>query len=973
METQSWDELQRHFNEALKLAPGARAAYLASVELAPALRSQLEELLGAHESGARLLEPVEPPSAPLPEEIGPFRIVRELGRGGMGIVYEAEQAQPRRTVALKMLRAEAATPSLLRRFEREAQVLARLQHPGIAQVYDAGSQRVGDTVLPYFAMELVRGEPLTHYVERRGASLRERLELLARVADAVQHAHLSGVIHRDLKPSNILVTSDGSPKVLDFGVARVTESDTLHSTQHTVLGQLVGTLAYMSPEQTRGAPDELDTRSDVYSLGVVAFEVLTGRLPHDVTRAAPLEALRRIQEEDATRVSSIDTRLRGEVDTIVAKALEKDRERRYSTAHEFAEDLRRFLRDEPIQARPASRGYQLRKFARRNKALTAAIAALFAVLVVAAGVSMRLAVLRQRALDDSQRALELAEGRRADLERASRELEAALAQATRARDEADGERAVAQAVRDFLAEDVLGRADPTLEMQRGLTVADALERATQRIEGRFDGQPRVELALREVLANSHRGLSWPERARPHAERVVELSAALDGAQSRAAAQAQIELALTRMEQGELHEALADLEALLARLEDEPATPESLRLTTQAMLGFACYQADLHERAVALLEAALERGAGDAEIARGELWRWRTKLGQSLMHLSRYDAAMTEFERVRTEQIAQLGEEHPFVLETMGSIASVHVELSEYAAAEELLRTVVERSARVLGPEHLRTLAAQTVLANALQRQGRIDEARELLENVIERQRQRGPIALATRLESQHALAELLQRAGELSRAEELAQSTLEAQLELLGETHHATFLTMNLLGMIQVAQGRTVEAQALFERLARVSERLFGRQHANTAAAVHNLASTVEANGDLARALTLYTEAGEMHLAIFGPRNASTWSVKSNLGGLYLRMERWDEAASVLGEAVEGLRETLGPAHWLVGITQQKLAGAWASQGRRESLELAREATECLERALGPEHPRTVSARALWRQLADILGGALER
>jgi WD40 repeat protein len=321
-------------------------------------------------------------AASLPERIGPFRIVRRLATGGMGTVYEAEQDSPSRRVALKTLRRELISPTLLRRFHRETEILGLLHHPGIAQVYEAGTTEGPEGPLPYFAMELVAGQPLVAWAEAHGLDERARLELFAQVCDAVHHAHGQGVVHRDLKPDNILVTDDGHPKVLDFGVARATDADIQTTTLVTEVGQVMGTLPYMSPEQVAGDPLAVDARSDVYALGVVLFELLAGRRPHDLGRRSMPEAARVIREEDATRLGSVATRYRGDVETIVGKALDKDPARRYGSAAELATDLRRYLSDQPIVAHPPSSFYLLRKFARRHRGLVGGVAAALVALAV---------------------------------------------------------------------------------------------------------------------------------------------------------------------------------------------------------------------------------------------------------------------------------------------------------------------------------------------------------------------------------------------------------------------------------------------------------------------------------------------------------------------------------------------------------------------------------------------------------------
>jgi WD40 repeat protein len=384
------------FDQAADLPPDQRAAFLdAAFPGEPGLRAEVESLL-AHDAGstagtsflksplARAPEPTAGADAePLPTaprlRVGHYRIVRRIAEGGMGAVYEAEQDSPRRTVALKVVRAGLTSPALLKRFAHEAQILGRLHHPGIAQIHEAGLAEDGQ---PFFAMEFIGGLPLDEYANRHALDVRACVGLLARVCDAVQHAHDQGVIHRDLKPANVLVDDTGQPKVLDFGVARVTDADLLTEAGLTRTGQLLGTPNYMSPEQVAADPAAIDHRADVYALGVILFQLAARRLPYQLENRPLAEAARVVLEQDPPRLGSIDPELRGDVETIVAKALEKDRARRYPSAGDLAADLRRWLAHEPILARPPSALYHLRKFVRRHTGLVGGVVAAAAALVL---------------------------------------------------------------------------------------------------------------------------------------------------------------------------------------------------------------------------------------------------------------------------------------------------------------------------------------------------------------------------------------------------------------------------------------------------------------------------------------------------------------------------------------------------------------------------------------------------------------
>jgi eukaryotic-like serine/threonine-protein kinase len=384
------------FQQAADLDPAQRSAFLDEQCAGDLdLRAAVEELLHFDAKALSAPDFLNSPAADVraglptvrrvPAYIGRYRILRLHGEGGMGSVYEAEQDNPRRTVALKVIRPGLVSPELVKRFNHEAQILARFQHSGIAQVYEAG---IGEDGQPFFAMEFIRGKPLDEYVRTRGLGADARLELLARVCDAVQHAHDKGVIHRDLKPGNILVDETGGLKVLDFGVARVTAADLLTSASRTQAGQLLGTLSYMSPEQIAADPSRLDGRSDVYTLGVILFELLAQRLPYQLDQLPVHEVARVIQQQEPSRLGSIDTLYRGDVEIIVAKALEKDKARRYASPGDLASDIRRYLRGEAILARPPSALYQIRKFARRHTALVAGVSGVFVALLAGTAVSI---------------------------------------------------------------------------------------------------------------------------------------------------------------------------------------------------------------------------------------------------------------------------------------------------------------------------------------------------------------------------------------------------------------------------------------------------------------------------------------------------------------------------------------------------------------------------------------------------------
>jgi hypothetical protein len=415
----------------------------------------------------------------VPAAIGRYRVIRLIGQGGMGSVYEAEQDQPRRTVALKIIRPGMTTPELLRRFEQETEALGRLHHPGIAQIYEASTADAGFGTQPYFAMEYVRGCTLSSFVKERELTPRDRLDLMARICDAVQHAHQRGLIHRDLKPGNILVDDTGQPKILDFGVARLTDQDT-QTTSPTNMGQLVGTVAYMSPEQVLADPLEIDTRTDVYSLGVILYELLSGQLPYCVDKNLH-EALSSIRNQDPVRLSSVNRAFRGDVETIVAKALEKDRGRRYASVAELGADLRRYLANEPITAHPPDLKYQMKKFVLRRKRWIQTFAAAL-VLLLAGGAIAAYQVSKYNS---------------------------AAQQALKDRDKARR----AQREREFAREAVI--ADVSAVSSEQLRAAMALYIAS--FANTFAGQPKSEARVRDSFADTYLLINLPQEARAQRE------------------------------------------------------------------------------------------------------------------------------------------------------------------------------------------------------------------------------------------------------------------------------------------------------------------------------------------------------------------------------------------------------------------------------------------------------------------------
>jgi eukaryotic-like serine/threonine-protein kinase len=673
-------------------------------------------------SGLEPLGPDEEPEPTTPEvRIGPYRLLEKLGEGGMGTVWVAEQTQPvRRRVALKVIKVGLDSQEFLQRFEAERQALALMKHRNIATVLDAGTSETG---LPYFAMELVEGVPLTQYCDERKSSILERLKLFLAVCHAIQHAHQKGVLHRDIKPANVLVAIEEGepvPKVIDFGVAKALHKRLIDRPMHTELGQVVGTLEYMSPEQADITWD-IDTRSDVYALGVLLYELLVGSTPLEPATlrgaASFSETLRLIREVDpekpsvrltksADTLSGLSTKrstdparltreVRGELDWIVMKALEKDRSRRYEAASALARDVERHLQHQPVEAGPPSRRYRLGKFVRRHRA---------EVFVAAAGVALLLAAV---AVSTWQ-----------------------AVRATRAEK-------TAAAVSAFLQDDLLGQADLANQPAEGpgrdpdVTVRTLLDRAAGRVEGKFRGQPLTEAAIRLTIGRAYWALGRYAEGQGHLERSVELYAAELGADHPVTLTSKSRLAYLYGAQGRYDRAepLAEevVRAQTARLgADHPDTLTSTNNLAQVYRGQKKYQQaePLYLEVVRVDTATL--GADHAETLRA-----KTNLAALYRNQARWDLAKALYEEVVRVDTLKVGADHPDTLVAKNGLAAVYMGEGRHDEAEALLREVLTVRTAALGPDHPDTLTTRNNLALSYQGRKRCDLAAPLFREVVE--------------------------------------------------------------------------------------------------------------------------------------------------------------------------------------------------------------------------------------------------
>ena len=608
--------------------------------------------------------------------IGCYKLLRVLGEGGMGVVYLAEQEQLiRRRVALKIIKPGMDSKRVLARFETERQALALLDHPNIAQVHDAGTS---DSGRPYFVMEYVKGVPITEFCDRHALSIEERLRLFQQVCGALQHAHQKGIIHRDIKPSNIIVTNENDqviPKIIDFGVAKAVTQPLTERTLITEDNQLLGTPEYMSPEQADMAGEDIDTRTDIYSLGVLLYVLLTGVLPFDSKelRESGIENVRKViretdpktpstrltklgqdakkvAEKRRTEVAALAKCLHRELEWIPLKAMRKERNQRYRSASELADDIENYLNGAPLIAGPVTTIYRLKKFVRRHKALVTGIAAVMAVLVAGIIVSTFFAIGQARA------------------------------------------RAEAQAVINFLKEDVFGTMDDTGTQE--VTAGYFLDTATPNLQSKFKDQPLIEASIRDTLGGIYRGLGEMEKAEQHLERALKLHQEHLGAEHPSTVKCMHRLAHIYGKQGRYGEAEAQYLKTLEIGRRVLGEDHGYTVITMNALAWLYYEQGSYDEAESLFEEALNTGKYIAASKDG--------LAYVYTRQKRYDEAEALFNEALEEKKHRLGEEHPWTLVVKHGLAVVYKEQARYEEAEPLLLEAANGRIEKLKLQHPKT-------------------------------------------------------------------------------------------------------------------------------------------------------------------------------------------------------------------------------------------------------------------------------
>lgn len=803
--------------------------------------------------------------------LGQYRLLQRLGEGGMGEVWLAEQSQPvRRQVAIKVIRAGMDSERIVDQFEAERQVLAIMDHPAIATVFDGGTTPEGR---PFFAMEYVRGEPITAYCDRHRLGTRERLRLFIRVCEGVQHAHQKGIIHRDLKPSNVLVTIQDDrpvPKIIDFGVAKATAQQLGQRKLFTEMGVLIGTPEYMSPEQAEMSGLDIDTRTDVYALGVLLYELLTGVLPfpsEELRKAGYSEIQRIIREVEprrpSTRISAPDAvsesaarnrqseprrlagELRGDLDWITMRALEKDRTRRYQTANALAADVDRHLRDEPVTAGPPSGAYRAQKLFRRHR--VAFVAGGVVVLTLVAGVfGTTWALLRARSAE-----------RRASAEAA----------------EARRQAAIAEAVNDFLNVDLLAAVAPSARPGQGkdVTMREVLAVAADRIDrdskegGRFATEPLVEASVRDALGKTYYELGDYPAAEPHLRRSLELR----------------------------HGAVGDRHL------------QTLRAMHR--LGTLYVAMDRLKEAEPLVRTGYETGRQHLGPENPDVLDWEMHLAMLLRRQGNYQGAEPLYRHNLEVQRRLHGDESLEAMTTMDHLANLFQETGRYDQAEPLHRKVWEATRRLRGEKDLRTIGTLNNLANDLALLGRYEDAEPLMRQVLDTKVEIFGPDHPTTLNSVNNLGQLYDQLGRYAAAESLHRQAFTTRTRVLGPGHYRTLQSRNLLAINLVSQERFAEAERVATAAAAEARQSLGERNIGTLELEATLALALlggnraaEAEQRLRRVLEIMADQkakGEDA----GEGDGLVVEARAHLGMVLARQRRWSEAEALLVEFVPQL------------------------------------------------------------------------
>lgn len=996
------ERVEAIFKSVLGHAPDDRAAFLASACAGDeSLRSEVESLLAADCAAGGFLDAPssalaskfpadDPPMSLVGRRIGRYRIERLIATGGMGAVYEATQDRPHRAVALKLIKGGIASPAARRRFENEAEILGRLRHPNIAQVFDAGTFEEPDCRVPYFAMELLDGaENIIEFSRKRGLDIRTRLSLFADVCEAVHHAHQRGVIHRDLKPANILVVEESQknpaaessrgapgaasnrriaksrnhqvPKILDFGVARATDASLGTATVQTDAGELIGTIPYMSPEQILADPAELDVRSDVYALGVVLYQLLADRLPYDLRGKSIPEAARTIAEVAPRPLGLLGRPFRGDLETIVQRALEKDKARRYQSTQELGADVHRYLCGDVIEARRASSWYVLRRSLWRHR-VTAGVAAGFVLLVIAfAAVAVQQALIIRQERDQARLAKGAAEG---EAKRAQREAQKA---------ERFG-RFLDESFAWVTPEKALGR-DTVL-------IREMLDDASSRAATLLEDDPEVQAMIRERVGHTYSSIRAYDDAEAHLSAALKTYRSLLGEKYLGTARTLTELGMIARERGDSARAEELYVKAISTYEDL-GHGESIHIAP-ALSNLASLFYERRELAEAepLFRRAHEIYRHDAAVAVfGEA---ESQFSGSLnnlaaVYLAKGDrkTAIQLFEESLAFSRERLGDEHPITAAALANLGALLQESGDYSGAEPLLREAVDISRKILPSSDPSLATRLDNLAVLLWYRGRLGEAEPLFQESLAMRREllgddhldlahglvnlssvhygradypaaertiREALAILLRhvpevhpevVNSRMTLGAALRKQNNFSGAEEEYQIALAAcrkePVVLGGLRPH---VLGHLAGMRR-EQNRLDEATALYDEAMPLAQSSLGENHPFVAELLHDSAIVLSSQGATDDAVGRFRQAYQMRQASLGIGHNNTGASLRKLLDLYADTGRFDEADELISGAIAKASEELGESHGVLGAMHLFLGNYLTSAGRYAEAESA--------------------------------------
>lgn len=763
---------------------------------------------------------------------GGFKIGGTLGRGAMGTVYLAQQQNPKRSVALKVMNAEKMSVIRLRRFDHETESLAKLKHPGIATIYESGQTEVQGRYHPYFAMEYVQGNELDQYAA--GLDLRKRLELLTTICEAIEHAHLRGVVHRDLKPANIVVDTDGRARVLDFGVAKSLEQD-------AKVKELVGTIPYMSPEQLRRDPD-IDLRTDVFSLGVMIFEVLTGSLPNQLNGMTVDEAIDVVSKSPRINTSGLDP----ELQAIIQKAMHPDREYRYSATSKLAADLRHYVDGDPVEAVDGGRWYRGRKLVGRNR--VAAGLSCLAILLLVGGVILA-----------SYQAARATRGW------ASAEQERIAAEA--ATIQAETERGRAVAVNLFMV-NMLTSADPESSLGEEVTVREVLDMSALTVETELAEFPGVHAVVRMALSKTYHGLGDLEAALLHAQEMVKVTTENMGSDDPITADAKSMLAQVLIELGSYDEAEVLLNEAQPVIEAMGDPVEAAKLRNS--IARIHHMRGRHDLSLAEWEACEQIMVRELGANHKDTLIAMHNRGVALKDIGRIAESEQVMKEVVDRRLAAFGPDHPQTLVAMDVLASVIQKQGRSLEAIEIFRGVVERRNRVLGPDHFSSLLSMGNLGAALIQVGELEEAEGLTKRALEGHRNRFGSEHSKTLVLMGNLAYLLEDQGKVDEAAEMYREVIEAREKASGGVDPETWSPINNLAMLLMNNDQVRESEELFEKLIGMCEAMLPANHYYLALFRNNYGECLTKVSKYGEAQRAFELSHPVLVATFGADHART-------------------------------------------------------------------------------------------------------